>query len=109
MNSKYVVSIIIPTFNRANLLSKAIETAISQTIYCEVIVCDHGSKDDTREVVARYKDRVRYIRRELDSGPFFSWLDGILHAGSDFVHITHDDDWIEDNFIEKFLSVFSPS
>ena len=107
MTAKYAASIIIPTYNRSSLVSRAIETAIGQTVACEVIVCDHGSSDETTEVVAAYKDKVRYVRRDRDSGPFFSWLDGIQHATAQHVHITHDDDWIDVSFIERCLKVFS--
>ena len=108
MTAKYAASIIIPTYNRSSLVSRAIETAIGQTVACEVIVCDHGSSDETPEVVAAYKDKVHYVRRDRDSGPFFSWLDGIQHATAQYIHITHDDDWIDVNFIERCLKVFSP-
>src|SRR6516225_1320621 len=105
--SKCAASIVIPTYNRAKLLPRAIETAIAQTIECEVIVCDHGSSDNTPEIVAAYKDKVRYVRRDRDSGPFFSWLDGVQNAEAEFVHLTYDDDWIEVSFIEKCLRLFS--
>jgi len=107
MSSKYAASIVIPTYNRVSLVKRAIETAIAQTVTCEVVVCDHGSSDKTPELVATYKDKVHYVRRDRDSGPFFSWLDGIQHATADYVHLTHDDDWIELNFIERCLNVFS--
>src|SRR5262249_99699 len=108
MTEKRTASIVIPTYNRSRLVTKPIKTAISQTVPCEVIVRDHGRTDNTEEAVASYKDKVKYIRRDLDSGPFFSWLDGILSARSEYVHITHDDDWIEPNFVEKCLGTFSP-
>jgi len=65
MSHKYTASIVIPTYNRAHLVSKAIETAMSQTVPCEVIVCDHGSTDNTQQVIANYRDKVRYIRRVI--------------------------------------------
>jgi len=49
------------TNNRAHLVSKAIETAMSQTVPCEVIV----STDNTQQVIANYRDKVRYIRRVI--------------------------------------------
>jgi glycosyltransferase involved in cell wall biosynthesis len=104
---RYAASIVIPTFNRAALVSHAIETALAQTVPCEVVVCDHGSTDNTPDVVARYKDKLRYVRRECDSGPFFAWLDGLLVTRAEYVHITHDDDWIDRTFIEKCLNMFS--
>ena len=99
------VSIVIPTFNRADMLPKAIDSALNQTHPCEVIVVDHGSTDDTPEVVAAYTDKVTYVRRERDFGPHFCWLEGILHANGDYVHLQYDDDWIANTFIEKCLSV----
>ena len=45
-------SIIIPTYNRAHLVSKAIESVIAQTFAdWELLVVDDGSKDNTKEVV----------------------------------------------------------
>ncbi len=97
------VSIVIPTFNRANLLSRAIESAINQTYPCEVVVCDHGSTDNTPDVVLKYKDKIRYIRREEDNGPIVCWRDGIEHATGEIIHLNYDDDWIDADFIKKTL------
>ncbi|WP_416368492.1 glycosyltransferase family 2 protein [Tritonibacter mobilis] len=99
------VSIVIPTFNRAEMLPKAIDSALAQTHSCEVIVVDHGSTDSTPEVAASYGDKITYVRRDRDFGPHFCWLDGILHANGTYVHLQYDDDWIAETFIEKCLSV----
>lgn len=106
MNNKSV-SIIIPTFNRANYLVECIDSCLSQTYPCEIIVCDHGSTDDTPNVVKQYQDKIKYIRRELDSGVHFCWLDGILHASHDLIHINFDDDWIKPTFIENCMELFT--
>jgi glycosyltransferase involved in cell wall biosynthesis len=56
------VSIIVPVFNCAGFLGRAIDTALSQTYTdYEVLVADDGSTDGTRDVVARYGSRVRYL------------------------------------------------
>lgn len=101
------VSIVIPTFNRATLLPRAIDSALSQTASVEVIVVNHGSTDGTDDVVASYRDRVRYVRRDEDFGPHFCWLDGALHARSEFVHLQFDDDWIEKDFVSRCMSVLN--
>jgi glycosyltransferase involved in cell wall biosynthesis len=101
------VSIVIPTYNRASYLDKCILSCLNQTVSCQVIVCDHGSSDDTPVVVKKYLDKIQYVRRDIDSGIHFCWLDGILHAQHELVHINFDDDWIEPNFIEKCLNLFS--
>jgi glycosyltransferase involved in cell wall biosynthesis len=98
-------SIVIPTFNRAGLVSRAIDSALAQTYPCEVIVCDHGSTDATPDVAARYGDRIRYIRRSEDKGPIACWRDGLEQASGDVVQINYDDDWIEPEFMAKCIAL----
>lgn len=58
-----LVSLIIPTYNRADLVRDAIESALRQTYTArEVIVVDDGSSDETPEVLARYADAIRMVR-----------------------------------------------
>ena len=55
-------SVIIPTYNRAHLISQAIDSVLQQTFSdFEIIVVDDGSTDDTEVVVKAYGDRVRYV------------------------------------------------
>jgi len=102
------VSIVIPTFNRSGMLRRCIDSALAQTFPCEVVVCDHGSSDDTPAVARSYGDRIRYIRREQDSGVHFAWLDGVVSARGEFVHINYDDDLIAPTFIEKCMALMGP-
>ncbi len=106
-NHQPLVSIVIPTFNRANLVQKAIETSLVQTYPCEVIVCDHGSSDDTPDIVKKYEDKLKYIRKEKDFGPHFCWLEGILNASGEYVHIQFDDDWLDESYIEELMELFN--
>lgn len=94
-------SIVIPVFNRAHLVHRAIDSALGQTVPCEVVLVDHGSTDHIREVARRYDDRIRYIRRERDLGALASWRDGIEQATGELVHITYDDDWLQPTFVER--------
>ena len=60
-----LVSVIIPTHNRAQLISRSIRSVLAQTYQdIEIIVVDDGSTDDTRQVVTSYGDRVSYIFRQ---------------------------------------------
>ena len=72
------VSIVIPTFNRARLLPRAIDSSLAQTVPCEVVVCDHGSSDDTPAVAGSYGERIRYIRRAEDRGPIVCWRERMI-------------------------------
>lgn len=59
------ISIIIPTYNRATLVPRAIRSAlVAMQPDDELIVVDDGSIDDTRRVVAQFGDRVRYVRTD---------------------------------------------
>jgi len=99
------VSIVIPTFNRSEFVQKAIDTSLSQTYPCEVIVCDHGSTDNTPKIMKKYGNKIKYIRRKEDFGPHFCWLEGILNAKGEFVHLQFDDDYLDDTFIQKSMEL----
>ena len=55
-----LVSIVIPTFNRAAMLQKAIDSSLAQSHNVEVIVVNHGSTDNTDEVAFSYRDHIKY-------------------------------------------------
>ena len=56
------ISVVIPTYNRANYLPQAIDSVLEQSVPdVEIIVVDDGSTDDTRVCVNAYGDRVRYL------------------------------------------------
>ena len=105
MNNK--VTIVIPTFNRSKYVCDTIDGAISQTIPCDIIVCDHGSSDNTPEVVRKYGNKIQYIRRERDFGPNFCWLEGVLNAKTDIIHIHFDDDLLAPTYIEETMNYMS--
>ncbi len=102
------VTIVIPTFNRADILSEAIDSCLAQTYDCEIIVVNHGSTDTTDDVVASYGNRIRYIKSETDFGPHFCWLDGVIRAQGDYVHLQYDDDWLEPSYIEELVQLMEP-
>ncbi len=101
------VTIVIPTFNRSVMLRRCIESALAQTQACEVIVVDHGSSDDTPAVAASFGERIHYLRRDVDHGVHFCWLDGVINARGKFVHLNFDDDFLQPTFVEKCMALMS--
>lgn len=101
------ISIVIPTFNRKLYLKKCIESCLSQTYKSEIIVSDHGSTDGTNILISEFENKIRYLRREENLGPHFSWLDGIINAKGEYVHLLYDDDYIKPQFIEKCINLFT--
>jgi glycosyltransferase involved in cell wall biosynthesis len=93
--SQGLVSVIIPTYNRAERLSEAIRSALAQTYTkLEAIVIDDGSTDDTAEVVGRVmrKDpRVRYIHQR-NRGVAAARNFGISHLRGEYVAFLDSDD-----------------
>lgn len=63
MSSTPFVSVIMPTYNRAGLIGKALESVLAQSFQnWELLIIDDGSTDNTKEVIAKYTDhRIRYI------------------------------------------------
>tara|TARA_Y100000031_G_scaffold102701_1_gene112577 strand:+ start:672 stop:866 length:195 start_codon:yes stop_codon:yes gene_type:complete len=60
------VSVIIPTYNRAKLLKKAVESVLDQTFQdFEVIIVDDGSTDNTKNIVDSFNsNKIKYIHQQ---------------------------------------------
>jgi glycosyltransferase involved in cell wall biosynthesis len=85
------VSVIIPTFNRASLLPRAVESALAAGRDLEVIVVDDASEDDTRQVCAGMPG-IRYVRLERNSGVASARNAGVLESRAPFITALGDDD-----------------
>ena len=84
-------SVIIPTFNRVDLISMTLDSIASQTCRdFEVIVVDDGSTDETKQVSATYPF-VRYLRQD-NAGPGAARNLGIEHATGRYVAFLDSDD-----------------
>ena len=93
------VSVIIPTYNRAEFLRSAIESALKQTFTdIEIIVSDDKSTDHTQEVVESFKDnRIKYVRNEGIKGPSATRNTAISASKGEYIAFLDDDDeWIPD-------------
>lgn len=91
------VSVIIPTYNRAHLIKDAVESVLNQTYQdFELIVIDDGSTDNTREVLAVYKDKLTYIYQD-NQGRSSARNHGIKLAQAEFIAFLDSDDvWFPD-------------
>lgn len=94
--SRHFFSIIIPTYNRAEKLRRALESVSLQTYGdFEVIVCDDGSTDHTREVADSYSGKmtVVYDWEENWGGPARPRNNGLKKARGEWVCFLDADDW----------------
>lgn len=111
MNKQELVSIVIPTYNRAYILSRAIESVLNQTYRnIELIIIDDGSTDNTEEIVKNFSDpRIKYIRHSENRGIPFSRNTGIKNSKGDFIAFLESDDEYLPKKIEKIMRIFRDS
>ncbi len=95
MEKRVSISVIIPTYNRARFVTKAIDSVLSQTYKnYEIIVVDDGSTDDTRHALEPYQDRIRYIYQE-NRGVAAARNLGIKSSNGKWVaFLDSDDTWL---------------
>jgi glycosyltransferase involved in cell wall biosynthesis len=101
-----VVSIGIPTFNRAKFLSQAIRSVLQQTFQdFEIIVSDDQSADDTWEVVQSFGDsRIRYYRTTARLGVPRNWNACARLARGKYFGLLPDDDVYLPEFLSSMIS-----
>jgi len=90
------VSVVIPTYNRAHLLPRALASVLSQEGVLEVLVVDDGSSDDTEAVVKGFGDpRLRYLRQPRNLGAAAARNRGLREARGEFIALLDsDDEWL---------------
>lgn len=97
------ITVIIPVYNVKKYIRRCIESTISQTYEnLEILIIIDGSTDGSEEIVKEYaqKDtRIKIIDRE-NKGIFYTRIEGIKKATSDYLYFLDADDWIEKNTIE---------
>lgn len=100
------VSIIIPAYNRARSVRKAIESALQQTRPAlEVIVVDDGSTDATPEILTQFDDRIRVLRQN-NRGTAAARNAGIAAARGDYLLFLDSDDILLPTSVELQLARF---
>jgi glycosyltransferase involved in cell wall biosynthesis len=113
-----LVSVIIDTFYRPEMLKNAVEKILHQTYQnIELIIVDNGSTIETKNYLKKIKEenhKIKIIRFENNQ---FSWDDphkliricynaGLENANGDLIFYQSDDDWVNFDFIEKMVYLF---
>jgi glycosyltransferase involved in cell wall biosynthesis len=102
----YLVSVIIPVYNRTDILPRAVRSVLNQTYdNLEAIVVDDGSTEDIKGVLDTFDDdRIHYIRHEANRGVAAARNTGIRSAHGEYIaFLDSDDEWFEHK-IERQLS-----
>ncbi|KAA9396486.1 glycosyltransferase [Haloarcula sp. CBA1130] len=91
------VSVVVPAYERADVVGRAIDSALAQTVDdIEVVVVDDGGNDDTDAIVEGYDDeRVRYLAHETNRGVSAARNTGVEAATGEYVaFLDSDDEWL---------------
>lgn len=105
------VSIILPTYNRAYCIQRAVDSVRCQTWpEWELIVVDDGSSDGTEEIIAGYAapdDRIHYHRQPNNRGVSAARNEGIRQARYEYIAFQDSDDVWHADKLEKQMRVFT--
>lgn len=104
-----MVSIIIPTYNRAGTIMRSIQSVIEQSYTeWELIIIDDGSTDNTKDIVKSVMEqevRIRYIHCPENKGQAFARNAGIQAAGGEYIAFQDSDDcWLPDK-LQRQMSI----
>lgn len=96
------VSVIIPSYNRAKLVGRAIDSVLKQTFSdYEIIVVDDGSQDNTKDVLSAYDRKIKYIYQS-NRGISGARNRGIKEAAGEYIAFLDSDDlWIPEKLAEQ--------
>jgi glycosyltransferase involved in cell wall biosynthesis len=92
------VSVVVPTYNRADLIQQTLEAILCQSISAEIVIVDDGSTDNTKTILAEYGDRVRLISIE-NSGDMVARNIGLKNSSGELVAFCDSDDVWEPDFL----------
>ena len=103
-----LISVILPTFNRAHFLTKAIDSVLAQSFEnWELIIVDNSSTDGTKELLSKYVDpRIRVVFVRNGGNISYSLNVGIQHSKGTIIGFLNSDDWWMPDKLERQIDIF---
>lgn len=113
-DSSEKISVLIPTYNRSNLLKDCINSVLNQTYQnLEIYIIDDCSSDNTEEIVKSFdSNKIVYLKNQKNIGSAMGDREHFrrffyeLMSGDYFIYITDDDYWPDDNFLKRCVDIF---
>ncbi|MGD0288892.1 MAG: glycosyltransferase family 2 protein [Candidatus Binataceae bacterium] len=111
MSSQPLITTVIPTYQRPNMLRRAIRSVLDQTYpHFKICVYDNASNDETGEVVsamASRDSRIRYHRHPTNIGAQDNFIFGLSQVDTPLVHLISDDDFLLPGFFAQATSALN--
>lgn len=102
---KKSVTAVVTAFNASRYISRCVDSIINQKDeFCDIVVINDGSTDQTKEVLANYGDRIKYIEFSENQGPAVGRTLGLKETKTEFVAFIDADDYWESDFAHKMIS-----
>jgi len=104
------ISVVIPTYNRIELLKRSIDSVINQTIKpSEIIIVDDGSNDGTEAMVKKQYDSLKIIKQK-NKGASAARNSGIKASSGEWIcFLDSDDEWKNDKLEKQITAVANNS
>jgi glycosyltransferase involved in cell wall biosynthesis len=98
----YLISVVIPAYNRASVIERAVLSVLAQTFQnFEIIIVDDNSNDDTELIISsrfREEPRIRYFKHDINRGAQAARNTGIKAATGEWIaFLDSDDQWLPDS------------
>jgi glycosyltransferase involved in cell wall biosynthesis len=104
--SGILFSVILPSYNRALKLPKAIDSVLAQSYTnFELIIVDDGSEDDTRKVVESYNDSRLVYLYQKNKGVCAARNQGIRISNSNYITFLDSDDYSDNDWLSNFYDL----
>ncbi len=108
INSLPKISILLPTYNRAHLVTRAIDSILNQTYQnFEIVIVNNGSQDNTKEVLQSYEKnpKIKVLHLEKNRGYAGGFNYGLQFVRGEWFTEIGDDDLIKEDALEKLIHI----
>ena len=102
-----MISVIIPTHNKASILQTTLQRLVKQSYAeLEIIVIDDGCSDETREIVQKFNYNIKYVQHHKQQGTISARNTGLKHATGSLIAFLDDDDLWNNNKLAIQKKIF---
>ena len=102
-------SILIPTWNRSDLLIRAVNSAIEQgDVVKEIIVIDNASDKESLwaiQEISSMSPKISIYQQSVNIGPSGNWLSGLRKIQTPWVKFLFSDDWLESSCVSEMIAI----